>query len=205
MIPSLQHIRIRPAQTADAPLAAKVMYMSMGALADYLFDMPAHEIEAVLAKLFMLNAGRFGSGIAVVAEHDEKPVGMLFSFPAAKLNRFNVASFPHFFPTMGFKHALQFMRRGISLPGGAEAEKDEYYISNLGILPDARRQGLGRTLLGYAEKACRDNRLSKCSLIVGLHNEKAFHIYKQAGYQVVETAQDPNEALAYHRMVKQLS
>ncbi len=198
-------IRIRPAQAGDAALAAKVIYMSMGGLADYLFDSDADVIESMLAKLFMRNAGRFGFEIAVVAEVDEKPVGMLFSCPAAKLDLFNIASFPHFFPVMGLKLALKFMRRGISLPGGPEAEKDEYYISNLGILPEAQGHGCGSALLEYAEQTSRMNGLSKCSLLVGLHNKNAFRLYERTGYQIVETAHDKNEHLAYHRMVKHLT
>lgn len=205
MIAPVSRIHIRPAHADDATLAAKVIYMSMGGLADYLFDGDARAIESILAKLFARNAGRFGFDVAVVAESDVQPVGMLFSCPGAKLSQFNLDALPHFFPVMGIKHTLKFIWRSVTLPGGPEAEKDEYYVSNLGILPESQGHGFGRALLEYAEQASLANHLTKCSLIVGLHNKNAFHLYQRTGYQVVETAQSPNEHLAYYRMVKQLN
>lgn len=198
-------LRIRPAHAADSALAAKVMYMSMGGLADYLFDDNGQAIQAILAELFTRNAGRFGFHIAMVAEDETQPVGMLFACPGKRLAGFNLNSFQHFFPVMGFKHALKFMWRGVTLPGGPEAEKDEYYVSNLGILPEAQGRGIGTSLLAHAEEICRAHQLSKCSLIVGMHNENAFRLYQRLGYQVVETAHAPNEHLAYYRMVKHLN
>jgi ribosomal protein S18 acetylase RimI-like enzyme len=41
-------------------------------------------------------------------------------------------------------------------------------------------------------------------LIVSLHNQNAFRLYQRFGYQVVETVQDDNPSLGYHRMLKVL-
>jgi len=198
-------IHIRPAQAADASLAAKVIHMSMGKLADHLFDQDAQAIETMIAMLFARDAGRFGSGISVVAEAASQPVGMLFACPGGALDKINLATLKHFVPVLGIKHALKFIWRGITLPGGREAEKDEYYLSNLGIVESAQGRGFGSSLLEYAEQTGRTNGFKKCSLIVGLHNERAFRLYQRTGYQVVETAHHQNENLEYHRMVKRLN
>ena len=204
-MPASVSIRIRPALASDSPLAAQVFYMSMGGLADYLFGRNEQSIRASLDGLFQRNAGRFGHEIAVIAEMNGQPLGMLASCSGAQLNSLNVKTFRHFLPVMGFQQAFNFMLRGIKLPGGIEAARDEYYISNLGILPPAQRQGIGSHLLNYAEKLAQSAGLAKCSLIVGMHNVNAFRLYQRTGYEVVETVHDQNENLGYHRMVKKLS
>ena len=204
-MPASASIRIRPALASDAPLAAQVFYLSMGGLADHLFGHGEHIFRSAVEGLFKRNAGRFGYKQSVVAELDGQPLGMLFSYSGAQLVRLNIESFRHFFPVMGFKLALNFMLRGIQLPGGIEAARDEYYISNLGILPAAQRQGVGSHLLEYAEKLAKAGSLFKCSLIVGLRNVNALRLYQRTGYEIVETVNDQNENLGYHRMVKQLS
>lgn len=198
-------LRIRPALASDSLLAAQVFYMSMGGLADHLFENSETPISSIFDELFQRDAGRFGRTISVVAEMDGQPLGMLVSCSGARLNWLNVKSFRHFFPVLGFKGALNFMLRGINLPGGVEAMRDEYYLSNLGILPAAQGRGIGSHLLQYAEAQAKKERLSKCSLIVGLHNPNAFRLYQRSGYEVVETVHDKNENLGYHRMVKSLS
>jgi ribosomal protein S18 acetylase RimI-like enzyme len=105
---------------------------------------------------------------------------------------------------MGFAPALRFMWRGVSLPGGREAVKDEYYISNLGVDPSAQGCGVGSVLLNFAEGLARKEKLTKCSLIVGLYNRNALRLYERFGYRIAETISHQNEALGYHRMVKQL-
>jgi ribosomal protein S18 acetylase RimI-like enzyme len=201
----LPHIQIRPAQAGDSPLAAQVFYMSMGGLADYLFGRGGQSAQTLLAGLFKRNAGRFGYQHSVVAESGGRALGMLVSCSGALLGRLNLETFSHFFPVLGFKRAVNFIARGIKLPGGIEAARDEYYISNLGILPSAQRQGVGSFLLGHAEKMARAGGLVKCSLLVGLQNTSAFRLYQHTGYQIVETVRSLNENLGYHRMVKQLS
>ena len=201
MTPSLQ---IRPAHPGDAMFVAKLMYLTMGSLADYLFKQDIPSIEASLAALFSRNAGRFGYQLAVIAEAEGSPVGMLVACEGAKLGRINVRTFPHFFPAMGLNRALGFLFRGVTLPGGAEAKRDEYYISNLGVHPSLQGRGFGSRLLQYAEQAAHSCGLPKCSLIVASHNQGAHRLYERTGYRVVETVPDKNDIPGYFRMVKTL-
>ena len=198
-------VNIRPSIHSDAMLAAQVFYMSMGKLADYLFGAGRDVIESTFAELFKRNAGRFGFELATVAEVNGEALGMLVANSGAELNSLNVRTFLPLFYVMGFKQAAQFIIRGIKLPGGVEAEPDEYFISNLGVLPDAQGQGIGSALLDHAEQTARACGLYKCSLIVGSHNENALRLYQHREYEIVETVHDKNEALSYHRMVKQLN
>lgn len=198
-------VSIRPACPNDASFVAEMLYLSLDGLADHLFEEPAPQIVKKLEQLIVRNAGRFGIALAVVAEVEGKSLGVMFSSEGARLDSLNLAVFPHLFPVLGFGSALRFIWRGVRLPGGAEATKDEYYISNIGVHPSAQGQGIGSRFLAYAEQIARDGNLEKCSLIVDFHNPNAFRLYQRTGYQVVETVHDKNENFGYHRMVKQLS
>jgi len=201
----MPEVSIRPASLNDAAFVAEMMYLSMGGLADHLFDETGQQVIAPLENLFTRNAGRFDLGLAFVAEVKGRPSGMMFSCEGARLDALNLAVFPHLFPVLGLVPAFRFVWRGVHLPGGAEALKDEYYISNIGVHPTAQGQGIGSRFLAYAEQIARASRLAKCSLLVSLHNVNALRLYQRTGYQIVETVHDENENLGYHRMVKQLS
>jgi ribosomal protein S18 acetylase RimI-like enzyme len=202
---SFTQVNVRPACQNDAAFIAEMIYLSMGGLADYLFESARQPVITLMKNLAIRNAGRFGSEIAFIAEAEGRIMGALISCEGARLDALNLAVFPHVFPVLGIIPALSFIWRGYRLPGGAEAEKDEYYVSNVGVHPSAQGQGIGSRLLAYAEQMAQASRLSKCSLIVGLHNINAFRLYQRTGYKVVETVHDKNENLEYHRMVKQLS
>jgi len=200
----MNSIQIRPARPTDAALAAQLFQLSMGSLADYLFNNDSSLAENSLIKLFLRNAGRFGFSNALVAEADGESAGLLVSYPGKKLPSLDLQTFPHLFSALGFPRVFDFIRRGISLPGGREAEADEYYISNVGVIPSAQGCGIGARLLARADEIARSIQLAKCSLLVSLNNKGARRLYERNGYQIVLTVSDKNKAPGYHRMVKEL-
>jgi ribosomal protein S18 acetylase RimI-like enzyme len=58
------------------------------------------------------------------------------------------------------------------------------WIATLGVLPEYRRQGIGRTLLRECEKRLNTVRLRLC---VRLDNSGAIRLYEQEGYSRVGT------------------
>ena len=201
----MNSIQIRPARPTDAALAAQLFQLSMGGLADYLFNNDSSFAKNSLMKLFSSNAGRFGFANALVAEVDGESVGLLVSYPGKKLPTLALRTLPHLISILGLPRVFDFIRRGISLPGGKEAGTDEYYISNVGVLPSAQGRGIGARLLEYADETARHAHLMKCSLLVSLKNEGARRLYERNGYQIVLTVQEKNKAPGYHRMVKDLA
>ena len=197
------HIRIRPARPDDAPLAAAVFRLSLDHLADYLFGADGRATEVALMRLFSLNAGRFGYGLAFVAEQNRQPLGMMVAFPGADLNRLNLSVIKYLPRALGW-NLFGFVARSLSLSNDKEAEADEYYVSNLAILPAAQGQGLGKHLLLHADEQARALGLAKCSLMVALENHAALRLYKRQGYEIVFTKHDKNPIASYHRMVKNI-
>ena len=161
--------------------------------------------EEVLSRsAFARNAGRFGYQHAYVAECQNEPVGLLIAHRGAMVNWLNLETIPHLIAVLGLTKAIGFVYRAVRLPGGREAYDDEFFISNLGILPSMQGRSLGSHLLAHAEQLACENNLKKCSLIVGWTNINAHRLYERIGYRVVETVQDENENLGYYRMVKVL-
>lgn len=195
---------IRPARPDDAPLAAVTFRLSMGEFADHLFGSNGRVTEMALIKLFSRNAGRFGYERAFVIEHHKRAYGMLVSFPGADVNRLTFAT-ARFLPMAFGMQTFGVIRRALSLTSAREAEADEYYISNIAVLPAAHGQGYGPRLLNYADEQARANGLSKVSLLVSPVNKTALRLYKKHGYEIVSTNQRKNPIASYHRMVKQLT
>ena len=201
MNPTLQ---IRAAQANDASFTGSMITLSLHELADHLFQQNTDVIEAMITKLFARNAGRFGYKYASVAECENGPVGLLVAYRGDEVNRLNLETIPHLISVLGFAKAIGFIYRGVRLPGGKEAEDDEFFLSNLAILPSMQGRSFGSQLLAYAEKLAHENNLKKSSLIVSWHNTDAKRLYERIGYQVVEAVQDNETDLGYYRMVKVL-
>jgi len=197
-------LEIRAAGPADASFAAPMICLSLHELADHLFQLNTEVIEAMIAKLFVRNAGRFGYKHAFVAECENEPVGLMIACRGDKVNRLNLETIPHSIAVLGLAKAIGFVYRAVTLPGGREAEDDEFFIGNLGVIPPMQGRSLGTQMLGYAEQLACENNLKKCSLIVGWNNANGRRLYERIGYQVVETVRDKNETLGYYRMVKVL-
>lgn len=195
---------IRPARPDDAPLAAVTFRLSMGEFADHLFGSDGRAAEMALIKLFSRNAGRFGYEHAAVIEHHKRALGMLISFPGKEIQRLNFASV-RFLPMALGTRTFGFIFRLLGFASIREAEMDEYYISNIAVLPAAHGQGYGPRLLNYADEQARALGLSKCSLMVSPNNKVAMRLYKKHGYEIVSTHQHKNPIASYHRMVKILT
>lgn len=58
-------------------------------------------------------------------------------------------------------------------------------VYSIGVAPSHRKQGLGGTMISYAEKYGRDHGYSLLSLEVCEYNESAVQLYKAAGFSVI--------------------
>jgi len=197
-------IHIRTAQPGDALFAGSMVTLSLHELADHLFQQDTNVIKRMIAQLFIRNAGRFGYKHTYIAEYENEPIGLLVVHRGEEVERLNLKTIPHLIAVLGFAKAIRFIYRGVMLPGGKEAEDDEFFLSNLAILPSMQGRSFGSQMLAYAEELACEKKLKKCSLIVNWHNIDAKRLYERVGYKIVETVQDENENLGYYRMVKVL-
>lgn len=64
--------------------------------------------------------------------------------------------------------------------------------------PDARRQGIGRQMLRFAEKECRRNRVRQLDVSTSALQDEALSLYRNAGYQLLR---EENVAAASNKTV----
>jgi ribosomal protein S18 acetylase RimI-like enzyme len=180
----------------------------MGDLADYIFGEAHISVEAILAGLFLREGNRFSWRNTDIAEWEGVPAGMLASFEGGKLMRYELAIGLGLLSLCGVRDVLRLTPRALSIAGGIETRRDEYYLANLGVLPDLQNRGIGTGLLKHAEGKARLAGLDRCSLIVDLLNPAARRLYERCGYHVVYSKEYPGPAedahAGYHRMVKVL-
>ena len=202
-------ISIRPARPDDSARAAFLIRLTMGGTADMFADGASGLTpEQVLAALFHRACGRLSYQHGFILEADQDPVGLLVSFPASEMTRLDLAMGINLLSVLGFSSMTRLTRRMVPMMKVREAERGEYYISNLAVHPDAQRRGYGGQLLVFAEQQAYKFGLQKCSLIVNQHNADAIRLYQSFGYRIVHSGQYPG-ALAeieggYHRMVKDM-
>lgn len=201
-------LSIRPATPDDAKLAACLMYLSMGELADYLYGGVCLSVDEILAGLSSMKNNRYSWSIADVAEWDKQPAGMLTSFPGWEFAKRELAIGAGLLKLCNFFEVLRLSLRALSIANGRETYRDEYYLANMGVLPEFHGRGIGSALIEHAEQKAREAGLEKCSLIVDTENPNAKRLYERFGYQVDFTKTYPGPAedahAGYHRMVKEL-
>lgn len=76
------------------------------------------------------------------------------------------------------------------------------YLSRLIVKKEYRNQGIGTQILDFLVKRAAERGYSEISLGVACDNEKAIHIYKNAGFEIF--AQDKDEYGEFYKMIKKL-
>lgn len=199
---------IRSARPEDVDLAVPMLRASMGGLANYLFDDQRRSLDEYLFIMYRADGHRFSWRYSFVAEADGRPVGYLLSYPGRDLNELQIRFLRKSPSLFGWGDTLRMVRRMLPLLDAPEAERDEYYISNVGVLPEYRSRGYGSQLMSFAEERARAERLEKCSLAVDETNVDAIRLYQKLGYRIVFTRRFKGRLAqkesGYHRMLKLL-
>lgn len=203
-------LAIRSARPEDETLAVAVLRSSMGGLADYLYSGDARRsVEEYIGAMYRMGGHRFSWELSFTGEADGEPVGFLLSYPGRLLNGLQLALIAKLPALYGWPGALRVIGRLLPLVNAPEAEADEYYISNVGILPEHQGRSYGTQLMNFAETKAREAGLSKCSLSVDEHNDRAVRLYEWLGYKIVFDkhfrGKVAKQESGYYRMVKELT
>ena len=201
-------LTIRPASPDDAELVVRLIQMSMGVLADYLFGGVRRPVDEILAGLYKFETNRYSWSRTDIAEWDGEAVGMVINYPGGETFSRSLATGFGLFRLCNFFDVMRLAMRALSIASGIENKRDEYYIANLAVLPQYQGRGIGSALLTHVEEKAKGSGLQKCSLIVDTEKPAARRLYESSGYQVVYTktySGDAEDAHAgYFRLVKDL-
>ena len=205
-----QRVLLRPAQPDDAVIAASLLHLAMGGTAELFADSESGLSPGkLLAALFTCRGGRFSYQFGTVLKADNVLSGLLISFPASKMMLLDLITGINLLSVLGLRAMIRLTKKMSSMISVHEAERGEYYISNLGVLPDFQGNGYGARLLTFAEEQARKLMLRKCSLTVDEHNDGAIRLYQRYGYEIVFSGKYNSgyaeKESGYHRMVKELA
>jgi GNAT superfamily N-acetyltransferase len=201
-------LEIRPAKLDDAEVVVRLIRMSMGVLADYLFGEVRTPLDEILTGLYRLKANRYSWSRTDIAEWYDETVGMIISFPGGETLYRNIATGLGLFKLCNFIDVMRLGLRALSMGSGIETKRDEYYIANLAVLPPHQGHGIGSGLLAQVEGKAKKAGFYKCSLIVDTEKPAARRLYEHRGYHVVYAkafvgaVEDPQAG--YYRLVKEL-
>ena len=186
---------IRAAKAEDEAVAVELIALSMGAFGDALFGLgdPALHRRA-MREMLRGSDTRFSLRLCEIAEWEGKPVGLLLSFAGSQLTRLDIPVVGYFGRLYGMAGTLRFLARALRFANSTEAKGDEYYVSNLAVLPEHWGRGIGRSLLARAEEKARAAGLAACSLVVEMDNVRARGLYERTGYRVVKSYPTPQLA-----------
>ena len=203
-------VTIRPARPQDASLAARLIYLTMGVEADWLFgqEKGLSTLE-VLARLFARRDHRAAYDLTHLAERDGQAAGLLLAYPGRRLSGLNLRTGWQYLRLFGLRAALRLAKLQPAYADLVESQDDEFYISNIAVLPEYQGQGIGSVLMAYAEELACKAGLRKCSLIVAFGHAPARRLYERLGYAVDRVFSSAHPKVAegsggYHRMVKPL-
>jgi ribosomal protein S18 acetylase RimI-like enzyme len=178
-------LTIRPATASDAQAAAALIGMTMGRMADHLFE--PRTPTSVITELFPHRGNRFSFQFTDLAEADGSVVGLLLSHPGRTLNRLGLSMAYRLLRVCGAIPFARFAARALPFSLAREANADEYFVSALAVSPSFQGKGVGACLLAHAEDRARTCGLGRCALIVDVSNGPARRLYERLGYRTAGT------------------
>jgi len=203
-------MNIRPAQSDDAPTAAELIQETMEGYGDVMLGLDNRERALkVIAGFFRKANNRFSYRLASLAEVDGRTAGLLLAFSGRDTFKLVLPMSWQIFSFYNPWELLRLVARAPLAVDGEETRPDEFYVSHLAVLPEFRRQGVGRALLNHADTLARASGLAKCSLCVDIDNPNAQQLYLSQGFQMAKTVNTPwlknrLHTRGYHRMIKPL-
>jgi len=201
-------LTIRPATLEDVELAVRLIPLSMGVLADYLFGGVQTPMDEILSGLYRFGSNRYSWSSTDIAEWYGESVALIINFPGGETLYRNLGTGFGLIKLCNFFDVVRLAMRALSMGGGIETKRDEYYIANLAVLPQYQGRGIGSGLMMHVEEKAKKAGLQKCSLVVDTEKPAALRLYERIGYQVVYTktyvgtAEDAHTG--YFRLVKDL-
>ncbi len=166
--------QIRTARPDDVDAFLRLLLMSDRAFLPSLFG---DDFDRVIRGMFESGDGLFGYPNVRAVEVENRVAGMLLAYTyeqmveaMAQWERDEEQSPPDGSSPVGYEPT-----RGWVNPG-------EFYLANMAVFPEYRRQGLGRLLLTDAETQARQKGCNRLALDVEAGNRDAIRLYERVGF-----------------------
>lgn len=179
---------VLPATPDIATVAARLLHLTMGPLAEYWMGVENARIaQGILSQLFRNKNNLFSHEFANYVQVSGEAAGIELSYPSRTMKALEPRTVLQFIGAAGVFTAVRMIARSYPLQAIAESEPDEYFLAHLGVLPEFEGRGLGRKLLQHAEDRGRRAGLTKITLTVDADNERAIRLYTKDGFRISAT------------------
>lgn len=186
-------IQIRPARVIDLPGVGAVLSEAFGDKLQTIFGRQPQKIQTLLEAMYAGPIQRGYDGV-FVADMDGRVVGTTVVQPTytPQENRLfeNIAVRELGLPRMLRASFLLWLL-------GHNAEPDEAYISDVGVVLECRGEGIGQRLMEHAEDWARYYRYQRLTLWVAEDNAPAIHLYEKTGFSMSRTRSSLLTRLAF--------
>ena len=183
-------VSYRQARKEDSYRIAELDYIASSGAAEFLFHDLVPDTTPVEVVAYGLEHDNYPHSYrsAIVAELNDKIIGMILSYPAS-FHGIN-DEMRSFFPADRLAHFKAFFAARVD---------DSYYIDALCVDDVYRSQGIGETLLERTIDKARQEGFSVLSLIVFADNLRAIKFYQDHGFVTLRNVQLEQHALIPHR------
>jgi len=206
----MAEISMRPALPGDADIGGRAVYAAGPRLYRHLFGRDEAGTVRLLRDLWPLPGHLLSHTWATVAELNGRVAGTLLGYTGSEEGQAVRRTVRALVRLVGLRGLLRMVPGAIDMLALSPSPgPDTLYVAALAVERWARQRGVGRRLLRGAEDLARERDCTHCALDVVVGNEPAENLYRQEGYDVVETHRSERVARATgiqgsRRMVKLL-
>jgi GNAT superfamily N-acetyltransferase len=184
-------VRLRPAQSGDAAIAAELILCSASNSLKALLALPTEKaIVDFLTQAFSLPSGQFGYGNHWVIEKGRnnsiKPIALGCSWTSVMGEDFHRATLSGIQRYFGSAKSLQIVQRSSLLTEiVSPPSEEELCIGHIGVVPKQQRHGAATLLVKHFTSLARQQGKNYLSLDVEQSNCSAINFYLSHGFKQV--------------------
>ncbi|MEM1251022.1 MAG: GNAT family N-acetyltransferase [Cyanobacteria bacterium P01_H01_bin.21] len=180
----------REGEKADSHSIAELDYTASGGAAEFLFHdlLPGYSPVQIIASNLEKDLYPYTYRNAIVAELNNKVIGMSLSFPATYHQI--TPEMREFFPTDRLAHFQDFFSTRVV---------GSFFLDALCVLADCRNQGIGAQLIELTQSKAKEEGYNTLSLIVFADNVRAQQLYRQHGFETVRPIELKSHPLIPHQ------
>jgi len=182
-------ITYRIAKKADCLRMAELINIASGGVVNFLFHdlMPEITPQQIVAHNLENDHGSHTYKNAIVAETENRVVGMALSFPA--LFHEITPEMRQYFPKDRLDHLTKFYAARVD---------DSLLLNALCVDQKRRRNGIGGKLIALTKKKAKQSGIKVLSLMVFADNRAALSVYHRHGFEVLAPVQLNSDELIPH-------
>ena len=177
---------IRTAQLTDQAHIVDLIYSAGPELYDFLYQTSAHHAQDFIAYEFASGQGFCGYPNVTVAVRDGVVVGTGCFFDGKNYDRLSLQTLRNMIAFYGWREIVPVLLHTAHIGSVMKRpKKDELYLSNFGVAPTCRSQGIGRAMIEQQIARAKQQGYRLFALDVAATNPRAQKLYESLGMHVI--------------------